>query len=286
MRSDADIPHLRADDWDYIITPVSSGKDSQLVLRLALNTPGVRQKLLVVHQRTGYDHSLVYSHLDYMRQRYTVEIESTTSHRFTDIFDLIRKERYFPSSLARNCTSIMKIQPFARWLHASGFAHMRTLVLLGMRGPESQNRAKQYGDLEPSDMFSICDISKDYPKRLKAIEVNLPIVQWSTAEVFASLAQFGDEVNPLYKRGHRRVGCYPCLLSGNDEWRLAARDPEGRAHIQTLIDIEDDLALNRGTRKLIKIHPERDVRALLKGEADPFGLNGEDDGPECGHCNF
>lgn len=159
---------LNVEDWDVIICPVSGGKDSQTLLSLAIETPGVREKLIVCHQFTGYDHSATYAHLQYMREHYGVQITDTRNARFTDIFDLIEKERFFPSSLARSCTSRMKIMPFALWLHTSGFTKQRTLVLLGMRGNESRNRAEQYADITAADYFSICDISKEYQKKAEA----------------------------------------------------------------------------------------------------------------------
>lgn len=281
------LTHINASDWDHIIVPVSSGKDSQLVLRRALDTPGVRRKLRAVHQFTGFDHTAVDEHLRYMEKRYQIEIEETRHHKFKDLFDFIRAEQYFPSSLARSCTSRLKIQPFALWLYHQGMHKKRTLVLLGMRGPESQNRAANYDDVSHTDMFSICDVSKDYQKRLAPVQCNLPIVNMLTSQVFTALREAGDKVNPLYAKDHDRVGCYPCLLAGNKEWELAARDPQGRKHIEELVRIEDEIKTT-STKKLIRIHPERDVRALLKRAGkpvDPFGFL--DDGDSgCQHCNF
>lgn len=278
--------------WDAVILPVSGGKDSQLLTRLAVNTPGMRDVLTVIHNWTGYDHSLTLQHMEYMKERYGIDrITDTRSAKYEDVFDLIKKERYFPNSLARNCTSLLKIEPFGHWLRDHGFAKRKTLVLLGMRGAESTSRAEQYSDVLPSDMFSICDISKDYVRSVKPVQCQLPIVNWSTSEVFDHLRQCGDKVNPLYERGHRRVGCYPCLLAGDGEWKLAMKDPEGRAHVRKLILQEDEFLndTSEKKRKLIRIHLTRDVRGMLAnaeaGRGDPFGFDGGDEDPGCALCN-
>lgn len=235
---------LDPSQWDVIVCPVSGGKDSQCLLSLALQTPGVREKLRVVHQFTGYDHPLTHDHLRWMMTFYGVCITSTRHHRFIDIFDFIRKEKYFPSSLARSCTSRLKIKPFGDWLLRHNLHKQRTLVLLGMRAAESANRAAAYSDIRPTDLFTLCDISKDYPKKCRPIQVQLPIVQWTLTQVLDHVYSTGAKLNPLYAKGHKRVGCYPCLLAGLDEWHLAARDPVGQAHIQQLLDIEAHFKAN------------------------------------------
>ena len=59
-----------------------------------------------------------------------------------------------------------------------------------------------------------------YPKYLakQGIMFRLPILNWSSQDVFDLL---GDEVNPLYAQGFDRVGCFPCLASG-DKWKEKA----------------------------------------------------------------
>ena len=78
------------------IVPVSGGKDSQVCLAWALDYVPKKQ-LRVVHQNTGYDHPLTYKHLRYIAKRYGVKIEHTYSDKYEDIFDFIRKDRFFPA---------------------------------------------------------------------------------------------------------------------------------------------------------------------------------------------
>lgn len=44
--------NINPDEWDHIVVPISGGKDSQCVLSLAVQTPGVRSLLRVVQSVT------------------------------------------------------------------------------------------------------------------------------------------------------------------------------------------------------------------------------------------
>ena len=265
------------------IIPVSAGKDSQAVLRWALERHD-RKDCRVVHQFTGYDHPLTLEHLRYMERRYRVNIEFTRSEKYKDIFDFIRQAGYFPNALARGCTGRLKQYPFGAWLTREGFTTKGSaLVYLGMRADESATRASKYGALKNSDIFSLTDISPSaYPEtKFGQVQVCLPIVTWSTEKVFAFLAHHKDKVNPLYKKGHKRVGCYPCLLANNFEWEQASKDPTGQAHIKKLLKIEAEFKRDKNPRKFIKIHKTRDVATLLKtGKAEG------NDADECGYCSI
>ena len=57
-----------------VIVPVSGGKDSQVVLSLAL-AQGLTP--VCVHQNTGFDHPLTYRQLEDMERFYGVKVEHT-----------------------------------------------------------------------------------------------------------------------------------------------------------------------------------------------------------------
>jgi len=40
-----------------------------------------------------------------------------------------------------------------------------------------------------------------------------PIAYWKTQRVFDYHKENGIDVNPLYKKGFKRVGCYPCVFA-------------------------------------------------------------------------
>lgn len=256
-----------------IIIPVSGGKDSQACLRWAIEKHGARG-LRVVHQNTGYDHPDTYAHLEYMAERYGVTIEHTVS-RHKDVFSLIENNGYFPNNSARVCTEELKQKPFGEWLIAQGLTADH--IYMGMRTGESTKRAKAYADLSPDDIFTLPEIAHAYPRgKFKGVTVSLPIVNMTTPAVFKYLAKHGDKVNPLYARGHDRVGCYPCLLSGQKEWVLAVRDPVGIQHIDRLLGIQREFIKSPTGHKAIRIHETRNVETLRRtgnfaGDPDLMG---------------
>ena len=76
------------------IVPVSGGKDSQVVLSLAL---GAGRDVIAVHQNTGYDHPVTYRQIEDMERFYGVTIEHTVN-RFGGMFGFLEHAQYFPNS--------------------------------------------------------------------------------------------------------------------------------------------------------------------------------------------
>lgn len=264
-----------------IIVPVSGGKDSQVVLSLALKDG---RPVVCVHQNTGYDHPDTYAHLKTMEKFYGVCIENTVN-KFGGMFGFLDKAKYFPNSAARGCTQRLKQEPFAEWLQAKGFSADNSEIWFGMRSDESAARADKYGDLTPEDEFCLGDIAGFYREKkrahLGAIPCRLPIVTWTTEDVFRHLSAESAPLNPLYGRGHHRVGCYPCLLARKAEWHLAGKDPVGRRHIETMIALEDKWKEEGNPRKFVKVHRVWDVRDFLV-DKDVRELANE----ECGYCSI
>lgn len=264
-----------------IIVPVSGGKDSQLCLQMALEQFD-KEKVIAVHQSTGYDHPLTDKHLLDIEKFYGIKIHITKSDKYDDVFDFVEKVGYFPSSVAKSCTSRLKQQPFAKWLTDNNYCNDNYVVWMGMRKDESRARGTKYGGWNEDIEITLQDFSTEYKdKRFANIKVRLPIVDYLEVEVFDELNRVGAPINPLYGKGHKRVGCYPCLLSRNSEWQLAAQDPIGRENIKRLIQIEDKFIADKNPRKLIKIHPTRNVRALLDGD-----LLTEINESECSWCQI
>ena len=267
------------------IVPISGGKDSQVVLSIALaRVP--REQIVCVHQDTGFDHPLTYKHVEEIERFYNVTIEHTTS-KHGDMFGFVEKVQYFPNSAARGCTRELKQEPFLRWLQAKGYNNENCEIWFGMRSDESRDRTQKYGDLSVDDSFDLGDISGFYSsnKKLKesvgCIQTRLPIVTWTTEDVFAHLEAENAPLNPLYGKGHKRVGCYPCLLMRKSEWQLVANDPFGRQNLERLLKIEEKFKAEGNPRKYIKVHRVWDVQSFLDG-ADVRELTAD----ECGWCSI
>jgi 3'-phosphoadenosine 5'-phosphosulfate sulfotransferase (PAPS reductase)/FAD synthetase len=264
-----------------IIVPVSGGKDSQVCLSLALKTG---RPLVCVHQNTGFDHPNTYAQLEAMEVFYKVKIEHTVS-KFNGMIGFLEHAKYFPNSSARGCTERLKQQPFAKWLIDKGFTKDNCEIWFGMRSDESKVRSDKYGGIADDDLFTLGDVASFYNggkfKAIGEIPCRLPIVSWNTEQIFKYIEQEQAPLNPLYGRGHHRVGCYPCLLSRKAEWQAAGRDPAGRRHLESMIALEDQWKAEGNPRKFIKVHRVWDVRDFLAGN-DVRELFNE----ECGYCSI
>lgn len=119
----------------------------------------------------------------------------------------------FPSRKAQFCTEYLKLAPQKRWCEEHLIAHGLDFErYIGVRRDESGPRARTPDSAW--DPYFDC-------------QIHYPIAAWSKAQVFAFLAQHGEETNPLYRMGFSRVGCAPCINSGKSDIRQwAARCPE------------------------------------------------------------
>ena len=137
-----------------------------------------------------------------------------------------RAHNTFPGRLNRRrwCTQELKLEPFRdevdRIREETGEP---TTVVIGIRAEESANRAKM-PEKEWSDFYD-CEVWR-------------PIIGWSLEQVMAEHHANGLPVNPLYKLGAERVGCWPCIKASKSEIRLVSDiDP---VRIDRIRQIEED----------------------------------------------
>lgn len=200
-----------------ILVPISGGKDSQACLKLAIEAHGV-ENVRGLFCDTQYEHPLTYAHIEKLRTLYgNVQIDTVCGG---SVLDKSIKHGRFPGGGARHCTDELKIRETKMYCAELAKQQGGFQVWYGMRSDESPQRTKRYALKVSDELYAPHDVlRKKYPKYLAKMGVmfRLPILDWTAGDVFALL---DGEQNPLYE-WFDRVGCFPCLASG-DAWKEKA----------------------------------------------------------------
>ena len=106
-----------------------------------------------------------------------------------------------PNRVMRFCTENLKVKPALDFYNTFQDKGIDFINIVGIRRDESKSRAG-------TESFNI---SRDGIKTL------YPIVYWNTQRVFDYHKEHSIDVNPLYKKGFTRVGCYPCIYARKHE---------------------------------------------------------------------
>lgn len=195
----------------------SAGKDSQAMYAL-LSQLIPSDQIVVVHADLGeVEHHGVQDHIVA-----TIEHELQVVRAKKTLFDMV--ERRFdtrpdapswPSSAHRQCTSDLKRDPIHKFIRNDLKARGQSLGVncTGIRAEESTSRAKK-------TPFAL-------NKRLSAAgrEVYewMPIFELTTEEVFAAIADAGQEPHAVYLEGNDRLSCVFCIMGSRNDFANGAR---------------------------------------------------------------
>lgn len=195
----------------------SGGKDSQ-AMYLVLRDMVPRDQLLIVHADLGAvewagakEHIIATTNgepLEVCRARRT-------------LLQMIEERGKFPSPQQRQCTSDLKRGPITKVIRhatlrrkAEGVKAWGLVVnCMGMRAEESPKRAK----------LTAFKVSKDNSKAGREWYDWLPIHDMTEREVFAKIAQAGQQPHPVYAMGMSRFSCVFCIMASEDDLKTAAR---------------------------------------------------------------
>ena len=225
-----------------ILVSTSGGKDSQASLKIMCEKYG-SDNVLGVFADTGWEHPETYKHIERMKDFYNVDIETVKSEQAggKDVESQILARGNFPSGRVRFCTSNLKTRPLYKHAlkHAlkHPFVKEKFKIVVGIRADESPARMKKYGhlkngDLVPSEVFNEWSLKFDCAYRLL-----LPVLHWTEKEVKDYL---NDEINPLYRAGFKRIGCFPCVAcsTGQDLNNHYNYDKFGQEQKAKVIELE------------------------------------------------
>ncbi len=265
-----------------IIINVSGGKDSTVCLLLALKQYH-KKDIIPIFADTNFEHSLTYEYLDYLEDKLKVKIERVKSKKYKGIIDCIRDKKMFPSGVRRFCTFNLKLKPIWDFIINNKLEEWEQWI--GIRSDESIGRSKKYGNIgvESIDLFWM---NSKVPKILRKMQVRLPILYYREKDCFEFIADFGIEFNTLYRIGHKRVGCYPCVISGFKDYKKCWMNPEGKRNIKKLFKLEKEFN-DQGKASRIKPDANRfRLKKILEMEDSKLNLFELKEEERCGYCNI
>jgi 3'-phosphoadenosine 5'-phosphosulfate sulfotransferase (PAPS reductase)/FAD synthetase len=193
------------DDSVFIVS-MSGGKDST-ALALAMREAEIPCRY--VFADTQWEAPETYEYLATLERILGITIDRVRS-TLGGMVDIARHKAGFPHRTGRWCTVELKVKPLRAYHDA---IDDDTVSVVGIRAEESPARAAM-SDFEYDERWG------GYVWR--------PIMGWSITNVLAIHHRHDVPVNPLYQRGHDRVGCYPCINENKSGVALIARHSPDR----------------------------------------------------------
>lgn len=236
-----------------LIITYSGGKDSDVMLHLAMD---VGIDFEVLHSVTTVDAPETNRHVNKVYRKLhdmgikaeksipMIKNKETGELEKTNMWKLIVQKGMPPTRLSRYCCSVLKEASTPNRIVALG---VRKAESVGRGGrSDFATRGKTYKDARfyslqhTQDVFTDAKrIAEEYNKPVEEEDVYdctmvkmakenqdlicNPIYDWTDIEIWRYIRQNDIEVNPLYAKGFKRVGCIGCPMAGErkQKWEFS-----------------------------------------------------------------
>lgn len=211
----------------YFIS-ISGGKDStSTIIYMLKNYP--RHKLRFVFADTGWEHPITYEYIKYLESRFKIRILTVKSKRYDGMEALCIAKKMFPNRIKKFCTTELKIIPIKELYDKYKAKGYKIVSVVGVRAEESDKRkgenlwktnftnVPKHKEWSKLKKIKKSKAVKAYFSKENSVIIYQPIVYWTTQEVYNYHFTNKVELNPLYKMGCSRVGCYPCINANQFE---------------------------------------------------------------------
>lgn len=280
-----------------VVVCYSGGKDSDVLLDIVRKTLKPSEfRVLNSHTTLDAPETVYYIRRKFEELR-AEGIDATVSYSYykgerTSFYKLILEKRMLPTRVRRYCCKILKET-----------ATPHQVALLGVREAESRNRQgrddfgvlgrrKEDGVYKSAqhtramiayDQDGTHDFECEIIKTAKAKKdvVSMPIYKFTESDVWDYIRENSLEVNPLYSKGYKRVGCIGCPMAGKGRYKEFAQYPKYRENLERTCDRLLKLKEDRGNpitkvntgKEMIRWWLEEDPKQItleeyLKGGTD------------------
>ena len=189
----------------------SGGKDSQ-AMTAVIRAIVPADQLVVIHaELPGVDWNGTEAHA----RATTAGLAFHTVRAGKTLLEMVERRGMFPSPGQRQCTSDLKRDPINKLIRRLVRARGNGLVVncMGLRAEESTSRARQPALKVNNRMSKAGRVVLDWS----------PIHDFTTADVFVTIAAAGQEPHWAYAAGMSRLSCCFCIMASRQDHTTAAR---------------------------------------------------------------